>query len=559
MTIWRWAMAGGMLAGLGWPATGVAQIPESRAREISAAIVKVLVPVGIAKHVAAQCDAIAPEARDNRQAALGRWRAAHRVDVFEAAVGQFFRRLPRTGEALQKIETTTAGAAKSILQKAPGICADMDMLLAEGTFGVLAQINAALAQIAAFTPGGQGSPPVAAQPRATTIYTMAQLSAKVQAAMNAAAPAEAAKDRKTRELRENAAQAALKTLGIVAVRGRAIERERLRGWHDDRQSTFSARCRSFVDDATKDRFQALRGQDVAVGGEVGSVHDDGEGGGTITFTKCALIDDVANLSRADLPEEGGFELRPPEPDEAYAGPGAGIPPEQVAKVVYKANFAAGMDGFGNGYTKRDEDTYVLLKDGTAYHHHWRFPFSDVNLLLVRHREPGRWFTWREESGKLHLTATGGRLSGQTSVVEGYDTLEAVPAGARWEKAFYYLNVEMMGTRIDRNYAFHTDGTLDVKTSSFVAGNTGAGAGSNVSGPGFAYSGRGSQGFLIVDDKDSEMRLRYRIDGYVLELSDEAGKAERHFVARFGSDKNDPPSSLYLDGEVLWTRDKKDGK
>jgi hypothetical protein len=557
MTIWRCVTAGVLLAGLGWPAPSIAQIPESRAREISTSIVKILVPVGIIKHVAAQCDAIAPEARDARQAVLDRWRAANRIDVFEAAVGQFFQHLPRTGDALRKIETTTAGAAKSILQKSPAICADMTMLLAENTFGVLAQVNAALPQIAALTPGVQGSLPAAPPLRATTtIYTMAQLSAKAQAAMNAAASPETAKDRKTRELRENAAETALKGLGVVAVRGRAIERERLRGWYGDRQSTFSARCRSFVDDATRDRFQALRGQDVIVGAEVASVHDDREGGGALTFAKCALIDDVANLSKADLPDETGFELRPPEPEEAYAGPGAGIQPELVAKVVYKANFAPMMDGFGNGYTQRDEDTYVLLKDGSAYQHRWRFPFSDVNLLLVRHREPGRWFTWREEAGKLHLTATGGRASGQTRTIESYDTLEPVPAGARWEKAFHYLNVAMMGARSDRNYAFHADGTLDVTASSVVAGNTGAGTGSSVAGPGFSYSG---DGFLMVGGKDRERRLRYRINGYVLELSDEAGKAERHFIARFGSDKDDPPSSLYLDGEVLWTRDKKEGK
>ncbi len=68
-------------------------------------------------------------------------------------------------------------------------------------------------------------------------------------------------------------------------------------------------------------------------------------------------------------------LRPLDYAEAYGAPGAGIVLSDIDRVLYDAEFANRMDGFGNGYTQRDEDIYVLLRDGTAYRHAWNFAFS----------------------------------------------------------------------------------------------------------------------------------------------------------------------------------------
>jgi hypothetical protein len=257
-----------------------------------------------------------------------------------------------------------------------------------------------------------------------------------------------------------------------------------------------------------------------------------------------------------LPESGGLALRPPNAQEANAGPGKGIQMGDVERIAYKSDVRMGIDGFGNLYSDRNEDTYILLKDGTAYHYPWRFPFADLDVALVKHREPWRWYRWRQEGTNLLLTATGGEDAGQTKTVSGLGPLTPFPPGARLDKAFKFLHVGMMGVRRERDWVFRRDGTLDLHKSNIVAGRTAPGADIGVSGPGFAYSG-GSNASLLVVGRPNDQRLRYRIDGYVLELTADDGAVERHFIARFGDDKADDPHSLYIGGEMLWDRDRQD--
>lgn len=103
--------------------------------------------------------------------------------------------------------------------------------------------------------------------------------------------------------------------------------------------------------------------------------DDREGG-TISLNDCrAFIHDPAKTELAGIADDSaGVMLRPPEYAEAYAGPGEGIALDQVDRVLYDAEFENRMDGFGNGYTHRREDIYVLLEDGAAYCHAWNFAY-----------------------------------------------------------------------------------------------------------------------------------------------------------------------------------------
>jgi hypothetical protein len=314
-------------------------------------------------------------------------------------------------------------------------------------------------------------------------------------------------------------------------------------------------CRAFVNKQTEERFKGLEGSETTIAGKVANFVVNSSGGGSIILAKCDFVDG-ARLTRANLPESGGLALRPPNAQEANAGPGKGIQMGDVEKIAYKADIRTSLDGVGNLYTDRNENTYILLKDGTAYHHHWRFPFTDLNVALVKHREPGRWYRWREEGNNLLLTATGGEYAGQTKTVSGAGPLTPFPPGALLDKAFKFLNVGMMGVRRERDYVFRRDGTLDLHKSNIVAGRTFAGPDIGVSGPGFAYSG-GNNASLLVVGRPNDQRLRYRIDGYVVELTADDGAVDRHFIARFGDDKADDPALLYLGGEMLWDRDKED--
>jgi hypothetical protein len=277
-------------------------------------------------------------------------------------------------------------------------------------------------------------------------------------------------------------------------------------------------------------------------------------GGGIVLAKCALPGD-AQMTKAGLPEVGGLELRPPAAEEANAGPGKGIRMRDVERVAYKLDRRMSFS-LGSYSMERKEDTYILLKDGTAYRHHWRFPFTDLDVALTKRRDSANWYRWRQEGENLLLTATVGEHKGQTTTVSGAGSLTPFPPGALLGKTFQFMDVSAVGVRLERDYAFHRDGTIDLHKSNLFAGQTAPGANIGASGPGVAYTG-GPNASLIVTGRPDNQHLRYKIDGYVLELTTDDGTVERQFIARFGDDNADDPHSIYIGGQLLWDRDKKD--
>lgn len=553
--LWRWAALAVLAAGFLHPARAE---PSASREQIKQTVALIIAPVSLAEALAAQCDTLSPKSRGSRQATLKAWRDANRIDAFQAAIVPVLARAPGSVASLSALRDKAAANAKAVTEKTPAICENFDALLREKTFAVggaiveiLPLLAAANARPAAGTPSAPPSPATGA----ITLYTIVQLSTAAEAAMNTVASADVAKDRKIRETRENAGKTALAALGVIAVRANVVGRDDLREWRGDQQSVYRVSCRAFVDKQTKERFKGLEGSETTIAGKVANFVVYPSGGGSIILARCDVVDG-ARLTGANLPESGGLALRPPNAQEANAGPGKGIQMGDVEKIAYKADVRTSLDGVGNLYTDRNEDTYILLKDGTAYRHHWRFPFTDLNVALVKHREPGSWYRWRQEGNNLLLTATGGAHAGQTKTVSGAVPLTPFPPGALLDKAFKFLNVGMMGVRRERDYVFRRDGTLDLHKSNIVAGRTFAGPNIGASGPGFAYSG-GPNASLLVVGRPNERRLRYRIDGHVLELTADDGAVERHFIARFGDDKADDPASLYIGGEMLWDRDKED--
>lgn len=228
-------------------------------------------------------------------------------------------------------------------------------------------------------------------------------------------------------------------------------------------------------------------------------------------------------------------LRPLDYAEAYGAPGAGIALSGIDRVLYDAEFANRMDGFGNGYTQRDEDIYVLLRDGTAYRHAWNFAFTDLNLDLSRQREPDRWFTWKDEADELMLTQNGGLDIGSTIDISEARRLVPVPEGHVLNATFYFLNVGMGGARSDREYTFLGDGQLRYSRSGFVAGSFGT-------------------SYIIASGKraDDVATGTYAFDGYTLLIQGPEGE-ERHFAALIEGQDADHPQEIIIDGQVYWMR------
>lgn len=344
----------------------------------------------------------------------------------------------------------------------------------------------------------------------------------------------AREDRDLREAREKHATEWLEQPAVIAISGRVVADDELREWRGDLQSTFLATCASFEDDTHEAAMAAGIGEDHILVGEIRWLRED-RIGGVVSLDDCQLFDlEAVDLAGID-DDSAGLMLRPPEYDEAYAGPGDGMAMGDIDRVLYAASFENRLDGFGNGYTDREENIYVLLRDGTAYRHEWNFAFTDLDVPLSRQREPDRWFSWQDSWGTITLRQTGGLDEGDEIDLSDARRLMPVPQGQVLDATYYYLNVGMGGGRSDRDYAFSVDGHLLHSRGGFVAGNFGT-----------AY-------IIAVGDDAPATRSAYSFDGYTLLIDGPDGQ-ERHFVAMIDGDDPGHPQEIIIDGEVHWLRE-----
>lgn len=373
---------------------------------------------------------------------------------------------------------------------------------------------------AAPSPGG-----AAAAPSGMRAVSIAQLSARALAAMQAAGPST---DRVARRAGETAATQALATLGTIIARGHVERNGWVREWRGDERSVMALRCRRVADQRDRDAMQAMAGREVVLTGRVLEVS-----GRLIAMSDCRLLPEATVLPPlAALPETGGLEPRPLTPAAANAGPGRGIAPADVERVLYTARFQTMLDGLGNMYTDRDERLYVLLRDGSAYRHAWSFPFSDLDLALSHRREPGRWLHWRRDGEAILLQDADGR---RIDLNQPRQLLPLAP-GTRFDHHYYLLNVGMGGFRRDRAYIFRSDGTVTLSASNLVAANL------------------GPNGYIAATRPGTQSLARYAFDGFALTLTDADGNTERRFVAQFDAPPDGAaPNDLVLGGEIYWTR------
>lgn len=401
-----------------------------------------------------------------------------------------------------------------------------------GLHRALLLLAAAAATPALAQPGGKPPPaPPAptsggAAPSGLRAVSIAQLSARALLAREAAMGQ--ATDRAARRAGETAATEALATLGTIVARGHVERNGWVREWRGDERSVMALRCRRFADRRERDALRGMEGQEVVLAGTVQEVSDR-----LIGMSDCRLLPTTTALPPLTaLPEARGLEPRPLTPAEANAGPGRGIAPADVERVLYTSRFQTMPDGLGNMYTDRDERLYVLLRDGSAYRHSWAFPFSDLDLALSRRREPGRWLRWRRDGEAILLQDADGR---RVDLNQPRQLLPLAP-GSRFDHHYYLLNIGMGGFRRDRSYTFRSDGTVTLSASNLVAANL------------------GPNGYIAATRPGTQSLARYAFDGFALTLTDADGNTERRFVARFDAPQDGAaPNDLVLGGEIYWTR------
>lgn len=522
--------------GLIFVATAVLLSPAwaDQAADYSEAFSKAASGATLAEAYMAACDQHDPESAQSRRDAMAGW--AHRVDLagYKRLVDGAADALPNlTAELAQHVERIGAAVDEDV-RKDRSTCTDFKAELDADIFDIEGPIRYLLRNAGDFGIDLAESP-VEPASEEISVVPLASLSAQLAEKMNEiGSKAGAASDRDLRAARESHVEAWLAQRPALVILGRVIDSDTLREWRGDQQSSFSATCRSFADDENEAEMARAIGEERILAGTIRWVRDNREGG-VLSLNDCRIfVYDPDETELATLPDDSaGLMLRPPEYEEAFAGPGQGMAMGEIDRVLYAAEFSNRIDGFGNGYTQRDEDIYVLLRDGTAYRHAWNFAFTDLDVDLSRQREPDRWFSWRDSWGTVTLTRTGGLDAGEAIDLSNASRLMPIPQGQLLDGVYYYLNVGMGGRRSDRDYAFSADGELVHTRGGFVAGNFGT-------------------SYIIVSGDSDVATSRYTFDGYTLLIDGPDGK-ERRFVALIEGQDSNRPEEIIIDGQVHWLR------
>jgi hypothetical protein len=509
---------------------------QQDAAALSGVIVQLIPPLKMGEALIAACAARQPERKANHATAFDAWRRANAVEAVETLLNDLAVRAPAIAAVRAKIEGSAQTAASALFAADTAVCDKLPAVFGSPAFAIRDRV--AQAQKLAQTLAPAGTLPAASPAPEIRFYTLAQASSLALAAMDRAGSFEQGRDKSDiLDARERMASAALKALGAFAAGGRVVKEDEFQEWRGDQQAVFSAQCHSFADPEAKTQMAALMNQEIIVIGEASSAYQTRAGLSGVILERCRLAASPGALPKAQAPETNGLKLRPPTIAEASAKPRGGFGAGQIAGIVFASRFKSRMDGFGNGYVRRQEHTYLLLSDGTAYEHHWPFPFADLNVETVRRRDSGFWLRWEKSGGKLVIAHIEGADAGRREELAKYDTLEPLPSDARLTGSYIFEDIGVGGAQVRRGYDFRADGTLELTRSSFAAGKTDGG------------------GFFSAVGPSGNATARYRIDGYALELTNSQNATERHVIAAFGSEGSGAPlKTLYLDGQTLWSKD-----
>lgn len=380
-------------------------------------------------------------------------------------------------------------------------------------------------------------------PKPKSLFSIAQLSA-VAAELFRRAPG--AKD----DDKVEAVTAAMEKLGPIALSGRADGDDRLQQWLPEQRSIWDATC-SFADKAEEARFKQAKGRDVTVVAQISRVYAFK----VFKLSACRLLDDPSRIARSTLPETGQLEYRPPNAEEVDAGPEKGVPAGQIEAMLFREQFQIGINPGGGTYTDRNEESFLLLKDGTAYRYEFGYPPTDLDAEQVRRRAPQDWSRWERPDQTYVMTAA----AGEKSDFSRFTVLKPFPPDARLDHSYYYLNVSQGGVTTRISLVFRPDGTFERHQggSYFMQSPVGTGPDGGSVG---VYSGgmgavMGENGFSVGGAlKSRDSAGRYRLDGYALQLTADDGTVTRLRIGVPGDDVT-APDTLNIGGTSYWDAEK----
>lgn len=506
------------------------------AKELSEGLGKVVGAFTATELHVEQCNRTDPAKAASRRDVLAAWSHGNKRASYDLLMQGLQARMPDLATQIARERQRMRETIAQEIATHPARCDDLQAFfkdnkqLSVGT--QVSRLTRLSSRLGIHVPAAPEIRPAEKSVDSTRILRLAALSARLEAKMAEIGSKDGG--RRMSDLsraREEHAQNWLAADGMQILFGRVTASDELREWRGDQQSAFKAECSNFINDAHKQRMAEAANQDRVVVGRPRSVFDT-EIGGKLKLDRCSVFT-VQETGRPFVEEDdkAGLMPRPLEENEAYAGPNKGIALNRIDRVLYESSFNNRMDGFGNGYVDRRETIYVLLRDGTAYRHAWSFPFTDLAIDLSKAREPERWFTWREQRGRVTLTGGGDKNDGRTVEIDKAQKLRPMRPAAL-QASYYYLQIGMGGRRQDRRYRFAADGTLVYHRSGFVAGN-------------FATS------YMIVTGPAAkDVTARYRFEDYAL-VVERDGEIERHFFAVPESTDSALPDTVLVRGQAYW--------
>jgi hypothetical protein len=318
----------------------------------------------------------------------------------------------------------------------------------------------------------------------------------------------------SRSEQEKAVLEKLKSLGTVYIIGIALDEDFLGFEKGKFKSKYVVYC--------SDDFKKEIGKTFVLSGTVNKFDY-----GWIQLTNgCNRVPNSSGLKKSNLPDNLGLERKPLTAQEVKTKPGAGLSLSAIEAVYFKQTVQNRMDGFGNMYVDRNEDTYLLLKDGTAHNYSWSFTPQDFNAAYSKREEPKNWERWQRKNGDYVLIdSTGGRTD-----LHDFSRVLPMPKGSKLNHYYHYLTVNAT-SQVNRGIGFKADGSFATDTSVPLAGGLVAG--------GSVYS---------TPPDSSETKGRYEIDGYTLTFTTSDGRVSRMFFGIPEYEKNPKnPEWIYFGG------------
>jgi hypothetical protein len=238
------------------------------------------------------------------------------------------------------------------------------------------------------------------------------------------------------------------------------------------------------------------------------------------------VQNTNGLKKSNLPDNLGLERKALTAQEVKTKPGVGLLLNAIEGVYFHQTVQNRMDGFGNSYVDRNSDTYLLLKDGTAYNYNWGFTPQDFNAAYSKREEPKNWEHWQRKNGSYVLTDSTGK---QTDL-NYFSRINPLPKGSKLNRSYDYLTVRAT-SQSSSLLGFNADGTFLTTNSTPLVGGLVAN--------GSVYS---------TPPDSSQTKGRYEIDGYTLTFTTSDGRISRMFFGIPEFEKNPKnPEWIYFGG------------